>query len=45
MTKLNAFIGSLLLLAPSQTFAGTIDNAQRMLGHDAGSVMDQVSYG
>jgi hypothetical protein len=41
MTRLNAFIGSLLLLVASQTFAGTVDNAQRMLnqlGYNAGAV-------
>ena len=41
MTKLNAFIGSLFLLAASQTFAGTIDSVQRMLnplGYAAGVV-------
>ena len=41
MTRLNAFIGSLLLLAASHTFAGTVDSAQRMLnqlGYNAGAV-------
>ena len=41
MTRLNAFIGSLLLLAASQTCAGAVDNAQRMLnqlGYNAGPV-------
>ena len=41
MTRLHAFIGSLLLLAASQTCAGTVDNAQRMLnqlGYNAGPV-------
>ena len=41
MTRLNAFIGSLLLLVASQTFAGTVDTAQRMLnqlGYNAGPV-------
>lgn len=41
MTKLNAFTGSLFFLAASQTFAGTVDNAQRMLnqlGYNAGAV-------
>lgn len=41
MTRLNALIGSLFLLAASQTFAGTIDSAQRMLnqlGYNPGAV-------
>ena len=41
MTRLYAFIGSLLLFAASQTYAGTVDTAQRMLnqlGYNAGAV-------
>ena len=41
MTRFHAFFGSLLLLAASQTFAGTVDTAQRMLnqlGYNAGAV-------
>ena len=41
MTRLNAFIGSLFLLAASQTFAGTVDNAQRMLNQLEYSIDDE----
>ena len=41
MIRLNAFIGSLFLLAASQTCAGTVDNAQRMLNQLEYSIDDE----